>query len=132
MAFILVVDDSPELRQVYQQQLEDAGHRVATAPDGHTALDTALQLQPDLILIDLEMPQFDGIQTLTALKTDPGYHAIRHIPVVLLSCHTLPHQIQQAFQAGCEAYIVKPIDPREIIEELSLLFHSDEFGALSP
>lgn len=132
MAFILVVEDSPELRKVYQQQLEEAGHRVVTAPDGHDALDTALRLQPDLILMDLEMPEFDGIQALTSLKTDARYHTIRHIPVVLLSCHTLPHQIQQAFQAGCEAYIVKPIDPREILEELSLLFHSGEFGALSP
>lgn len=131
MAFILVAEDSPELCEVYQQHLENAGHRVETAQNGLTALTTALKLVPDLILMDLEMPEMDGIQALTSLKHDSHYQAIRHIPVVLLSCHTLPSQIHQGFQAGCDAYIIKPLDPREIIEELALLLHSPEFATFS-
>lgn len=132
MAFILVAEDSPELREVYQRHLENAGHRIITASNGLDALAATLQFTPDLILMDLEMPQMDGLQALTCLKTDPRYHNVRHIPVVLLTSHALPSEIHAGFQAGCEAYIIKPLDPREILEELALLLHSGEFSLPSP
>ncbi len=132
MAFILVVEDSPELRDVYQRHLQNAGHRVITASNGLDALTAILQFTPDLVLMDLEMPELNGLQTLTYLKTDPRYRDVRHIPVVLLTSHALPSEIHAGFQAGCEAYIIKPLDPREILEELALLLHSGEFSLSSP
>ncbi len=132
MAFILVAEDSSELRDVYQQHLQNAGHRVITASNGLDALTATLQFTPDLILMDLEMPRMTGLQALTCLKNDPEYRAVRHIPVVLLTAHALPSEIHAGFQAGCEAYIIKPLDPREILEELTLLLHSGEFSMPSP
>lgn len=131
MAFILVAEDSSDLREVYKQHLQNAGHRVITAANGFDALAAILQFTPDLILMDLIMPQMNGIQALNHLKLDPDFTTVRDIPVVLLTSHALPHEIHAGFQAGCIAYIIKPIDPREIIEELTLLLHSGEFSAPS-
>ncbi|MBA2660730.1 MAG: response regulator [Bradymonadaceae bacterium] len=124
MAFILVADDMPELREVYKRHLEDAGHRVITAINGAAAIDAALELGPELILMDIEMPELDGISALRQIKTNERFQSIRQIPIVLLTCHALPDQITEGIEAGCEAYIIKPLDPREIVEELGLLLSS--------
>ncbi|MFU8804761.1 MAG: response regulator [Bradymonadaceae bacterium] len=126
MAFILVAEDYDEIRVVYRQHLEDAGHRVSTACNGAEALEKALQFPPDLILMDIDMPELDGMEALRMLKSDSRFASLRHIPVVLLTCHAMPKQVQAGLDAGCDAYIVKPVDSREIVAELDLFLNSGE------
>ena len=128
MAFIIVADDIYELREVYKRHLENAGHRVLTVGDGESLLEAARNARPDLILVDLEMPGMDGLEVVRRLKGHPDFQPIHDVPVVLLTGHSLPDQINQGLNAGCDAYIVKPMDPREIVEELSLLLSSGELS----
>ena len=132
MAHILLVDDEPELRSVYKRLLEDEGHRVDTAINGADALEKLEGLAPDMLLLDVEMPELNGIQLTRRLRASDEAR-LRAIPVVLLTSHELPEQVQEGLDAGSDGavvvspYVVKPVNPDELVEELRLLLTSGEF-----
>ena len=110
---ILVVDDQPNIREVLQDALSEAGADVGTAPDGPTALASLSSLKPDLILLDLSMPGMSGWQVLEALSQRPETASI---PVVLQTSAEDFRSFDHARKQGVAAFISKPFRLGEVVE----------------
>jgi CheY-like chemotaxis protein len=103
---VLVVDDDLDARTIYATFLRSVGCTVFTATDGRSALDKAIELLPELIVMDLAMPRVDGWEAIRRLK-DSSW--TRDIPVIALTA--VPLSREAAFAAGCDAYLTKPCEP---------------------
>jgi two-component system, cell cycle response regulator DivK len=111
MATVLVVEDNPANMKLATMLLHTAGHRVLGAVDAETALRLARDEQPDLILMDIQLPGMDGLAATTILKHDP---ATASIPVIALSALAMKADQERSEAAGCDAYIVKPPRYKEL------------------
>ncbi|HXI09458.1 MAG TPA: response regulator, partial [Thermodesulfobacteriota bacterium] len=109
---ILVVDDEPDILNLLDYNLKKAGFKVLSAKDGPEAIDTARLKKPDLILLDIMLPDMEGTEVLKRLKT---YDATRHIPVIMLTAKGEEVDKIVGFELGAEDYITKPFSPRELI-----------------
>ena len=105
---ILVVDDTEANRDLLSRRLSRNGHLVDTVGSGRSALQSAAKSEYDLILLDLMMPEMNGLEVLTRLKADP---AVQHIPVMMISALDEIESIVTCIEAGAEDYISKPFDP---------------------
>jgi CheY-like chemotaxis protein len=94
------------------------GHQVLVASGGREGLEKAAKEQPDLILLDVMMPEMDGYETCECLKSQPG---TRHIPVVFLSAKAQQSEIQKGRDLGAIAYLVKPFDPMTLAAQLEAI-----------
>ena len=101
---VLMVEDHPDIADLYQLKLQLDGYRVAVASDGAAGLRLARSLVPDLILLDIHVPQLDGLQILAALREDA---ATDSMPVVVCSEDDSPQLIKEAQRLGAAAYLVK-------------------------
>ena len=115
---ILVVDDFADNREMYTQFLEFSGFRVAEAQNGHEAIERALELSPDLIVMDLSLPGLDGWEATRRLKANDR---TRRIPVIALTGHALAGHSKGAIEAGCDAFITKPCLPERLMEEIQAM-----------
>jgi two-component system, cell cycle response regulator DivK len=113
--FILIVDDFTDNREMYAQYLAFRGFRVAEAADGHEALQKAMELLPDLVVMDLSLPGLDGWEATRRLKRDSR---TKGIPVVALTGHALDGHSQTAKEAGCDSFLIKPCQPQELELEI--------------
>jgi class 3 adenylate cyclase len=105
---ILVVDDVEANRELLARRLSRDGHVVAKADGGRPALEALASADFDLVLLDVMMPDMDGFEVLTRLKSDP---AVRHLPVIMISALDEIDSIVRCIQAGAEDYLPKPFDP---------------------
>jgi DNA-binding response OmpR family regulator len=108
---ILFVDDDPILREFAQVHLTTESAEVLVAQDGQEALEVLREVQPDIVLLDLEMPRMDGFQALTRLRADPA-HA--RTPVIVVTGREDVAAIDRAFQAGATSFVAKPLNWRLI------------------
>lgn len=104
---ILVVDDETNITQVLKDRLEMNGYTVFTAANGREGLDTALNVQPEIILLDIMMPIMDGLEMLEALRQRPEG---KDISVIMVSAKDGMQDIARAEACGVEDYIVKPFE----------------------
>lgn len=104
---ILVVDDEAELIKAIQIRLTASGYEVLNACDGPEGLKLAQKEKPDLILLDVLMPNMDGFQTLEKLKED---NQTKPIPVIMLTAKSQLEDVTKATNLGAEDYVVKPFD----------------------
>ena len=111
MAKVLIVDDDGFISRLVRMKVEQLGHEVETASDGAEGLRKALDLRPDLILLDLMMPRMNGLEVCRQLRAEP---AGRDIPVVMLTAKAQERDIEAGFAAGANDYLVKPFSPREL------------------
>lgn len=112
---ILLVEDTEENREIYRIILEHCGHEVIEAADGESALREARERIPDLILMDISIPGIDGLEVTRRLKKD---EATRDILIVALTAHAYPQDRLRAQSAGCDGYLSKPLEPRELMKEM--------------
>jgi CheY-like chemotaxis protein len=105
---ILVVDDTEANRDLLSRRLRRQGHTVATADGGRSALEAVAKSQFDLVLLDLMMPDINGLEVLNRLKANP---VDQHIPVMMISALDEIDSIVRCIEAGAEDYIPKPFDP---------------------
>lgn len=105
-ATILVVEDVEINRDLLLQLLEDE-YQVVTASDGAEGVEATRRIRPDLVLMDLSLPEMDGWEATRTIKADPE---LMHIPVIALTAHAMPGDEQKARAAGCDDYLSKPID----------------------
>src|SRR5689334_20119623 len=112
---VLVVDDFQDNREMFAEFLSLSGFRVAEAATGREALDRAFELIPDVILMDLSLPELDGWEATRHLKHDPR---TQHIPIVALTGHALADHSREAKEAGCDAFLTKPCLPEVLVVEL--------------
>jgi CheY-like chemotaxis protein len=101
---VLMVEDHPEIAELYQLKLQLDGYRVAVASNGVSGLQMARSLMPDVILLDVHLPQLDGLQLLTALREDEG---TRDLQVVVFSDDDSPDLIREAKRLNVAAYLLK-------------------------
>ena len=118
MALILVVEDDEMLLDLMQQTLELADYTVTSAVNGADGLARAAAARPDLILMDIGMPELDGFEATRRLKADP---ATRAIPVIALTAHATSADRQQALDAGADEYEPKPVDFDRLLEKIQAL-----------
>lgn len=109
---ILAVDDDDDVLSVVKMSLEQADFEVVTAKNGCEALSCVADDPPDVILMDVAMPQMDGFTALQALKENP---ATAHIPVVLLTAMDADSNIAKGYKLGTDLYLRKPFLPAQLI-----------------
>ncbi|BCS31995.1 response regulator [Luteitalea sp. TBR-22] len=118
---MLLVDDYPDAREMYGFFLARRGYRVEEAADGHEALDKALALRPQVILMDLSLPGIDGWELARMLKRDPR---TLDIPIIALTAHALNGEEQRARGAGCDAFVTKPCLPHALEAEIARILRA--------
>jgi two-component system cell cycle response regulator DivK len=104
----LIVEDNDDNRYLLALLLEHAGFDVAAASTGQGGIESARAALPDIILLDIQMPEMDGYETAANLKNDPG---LSSVPIVGVSSFAMPGDRDRAMRAGFAAYIEKPVDP---------------------
>lgn len=118
MALILVIEDNPANMKLAMLLLHRAGHRTLSAVDAENGMAQARSEQPDLILMDIQLPEMDGL-TATALLKKDGKTA--HIPVIALTALAMKADQEKSQTAGCDAYIAKPLNYRELFAAIDRL-----------
>ena len=109
---ILVVDDDPTVRRLLELQLDVEGHQVTTAADGRAALDSVEREAPDLLVLDVMMPELSGWDVLERLRADDRYS---RLPVVLVTARDLPDDRQRARELAALAVLAKPHDVQQLL-----------------
>jgi len=116
---VLVVDDAGLVRRYYRAALETAGFEVDEALNGLEALEHLLDNRFDLLIVDINMPQMDGVSFLQALRAKSL--PLSSIPALVISSESAPQRIAAASAAGANFYIVKPLRPETLVQYASLL-----------
>ncbi len=119
MARILIVDDSPSQLLGIQRIVEKLGHQILTATDGAAGVETARAELPDLVLMDVVMPNLNGFQATRTLARDAS---TRHIPVILVTTKDQDTDRMWGMRQGAKAYITKPFSEDELSEVLERVF----------
>jgi len=114
-ALVLVVDDNPQNLQFLGKLLSDSGYEVGMGQSGHQALTFVKKNEPDLILLDIMMPEMDGYEVCRQLKAD---FATRHIPIIFLTVKTESADIVKGFDAGGVDYVTKPFNSAELLARI--------------
>lgn len=112
---ILIVDDQQDLVQVTSRLLCDAGYTTRTAVDGRDALAQIERARPDLVLLDVNMPQIDGFELAGMLKADPSTATI---PIIMVSAQDGRGSRLIGLESGAEDYLSKPVDPAELLARI--------------
>ncbi len=110
-AYILVVDDEPDLRELIRFNLTQAGHEVETASGGREALEAIRRQPPDLVVLDLMLPDLSGIEVCRAVRADPK---LRSLPILMLTARSEEVDRVVGFELGADDYVTKPFSPREL------------------
>lgn len=110
---ILIAEDEPYIVESLSFVLGQAGYRVASESDGALVIDTVRRALPRLVILDLMLPNRNGLQILKDLKNDPG---LKHIPVLILTAKGQTQDRATADQLGADAFITKPFSNREVLD----------------
>lgn len=116
MARILIVDDSPSQLIGMRRTVEKLGHQVVTAEDGAAGVETAKRELPDLILMDVVMPNLNGFQATRTISKDPK---TSHIPIILVTTKDQDTDRVWGLRQGAKAYVTKPIDEAELTRAIN-------------
>ena len=116
MARVLIVDDSPSQLLGLQRIVEKLGHQVITAEDGAAGVETAKREIPDLILMDVVMPNLNGYQATRQISKEPS---TSHIPVILVTTKDQETDRVWGMRQGAKAYVTKPINEAELTETIN-------------
>jgi two-component system cell cycle response regulator DivK len=116
MTTVLHIEDNPSNRMLVQRVLDHAGFHVIHAPDGESGIRSALSTAPDLILIDMGLPDIDGQTVVALLKQMPQ---LRGIPLVMITAWPAEKALEMARRYGFDGCILKPIDVRRFPAELA-------------
>ena len=116
---VLIVDDDNGIRKLLGRFLEREGYTAIEAENGLEGVETAKKEQPDLIIMDVMMPQMDG---LTAARLIKFYKPLSEVPIIFLTAKDADKEIELAEATRAEAYITKPFDVRQVIEVVKSIF----------
>ncbi len=118
MPKILLVEDNEMNRDMLSRRLQRRGYEVVTAHDGEQGHFMATTIDPDLILMDISLPEMSGWEVTRRLKANPE---TRHIPIIALTAHALVSDRDKAFEAGCDDYDTKPVEFKRLSEKIEIL-----------
>ena len=120
MKKILVVDDEPKIIQLVRDYLERAGFRVLAGPNGKTALALTHSERPDLIILDLGLPEIDGLDVTRTLRKDSN------VPILMLTARSEETDKLVGLELGADDYITKPFSPKELVARVRVVFRRME------
>jgi len=127
---VLVVDDDPDVARFVEVNLRSAGYEVTVASDGQEALERAVELRPDLVLLDVMMPKLDGFEVAQRLRRDARTSSTS---IIMLTAKALSSDKVLGLSTGADDYIIKPFDPVELLARVKgTLRRAREMRALSP
>jgi len=112
---VLLIDDEERLLEVMKTNLEIEGYDVITAISGSIGLASAVVDQPDIIILDIMMPDIDGWEIARRLRSDPG---TKYIPIIMLTALDEPHNVVKGFASGADDYLAKPFDNAELFARI--------------
>lgn len=115
---ILLVDDSETILEMERMILQQDRYDVVTARDGQEGVTKALELKPDLILMDVIMPGLDGFAAVRRLREHPG---TSRVPIVMVTSKAEAESMETGYESGCSDYIIKPIDRMELVAKVKNL-----------
>lgn len=118
MSRLLLVEDNEMNRDMLVKRLTRRGFELIVAVDGTQGVETARAELPDLILMDMSLPEVDGWEATRLLKSDP---TTNHIPILALTAHAMDGDREKAIEAGCDDYDTKPIDLTRLLEKMNQL-----------
>ena len=119
MERVLIVDDDPDIRKLVSYNLTQAGFRVATAATGVAALEAVQGQPPDLIILDIMLPDLDGLEVCKKLRRQ---EKTRRIPIIMLTARTQEVDRVVGFELGADDYVMKPFSPRELVLRVKSIF----------
>lgn len=108
---ILIADDNQQIRMLVKAALKSLGHELIEAVDGEKAIETAVERIPDLVLLDVTMPNLDGWEVLHFLRHRP---TTAHIPVMMLTTAAQKVDLERGTELGCNDYLTKPFTPSDL------------------
>jgi CheY-like chemotaxis protein len=123
MPRILLVEDNELNRDMLSRRLMRRGYQVDLAADGKEGLQIADASSPDLILLDLSLPEMDGWEVLRRLKDHPR---LKQVPVIALTAHALVTDRARALEAGFDDYDIKPVEMPRLLKKMETLLNSEE------
>ena len=126
MTRVLVVEDNAANQLLAASVLERDGFEVVVAESAQDALSAILRQKPDVILMDIQLPEVDGLSFTRRLKADPATASIK---VVAMTAHAMVGDREQALAAGCAGYIPKPIDTRTLAEQVRAFLMTEKAEA---
>ena len=112
---ILYIEDNAENRLLVRRILEAEGYSMIEATDGPTGLELAIQKQPDLILLDINLPEIDGYDLAGRFRNAPG---LQQVPILAITANAMKGDRERTLEAGCDGYIQKPIDVDRLPEQV--------------
>ncbi len=114
---VLVVEDNMDTYELVRFILEKSGYETFLAMNGRDGVNAAKKQIPDLIIMDMSMPEMDGWTATGLIKNDPQ---VSFIPLIALTAHALPGDRQRAMDAGCDEYVTKPMDLLDLVQTVDL------------
>ena len=108
---ILIVEDNPQNMRLVEMTLKGGGYVLLKATDGEEALDLATREQPDLIIMDMQLPKLSGLEVTRRLRQISAFNCI---PIIALTAYAMKGEREKFIEAGCDAYVSKPINTREL------------------
>ncbi len=115
---IMLVDDEPNLRELLRQMLELGGFEVVEAEDGLEALEKLEEVVPDVMILDVMMPNLDGVSLCKRLRADSAY---ARLPIIMVSGKTQHKAVREGLAAGANQYLCKPITVQELLQSVRSL-----------
>ncbi|MFC1631502.1 PleD family two-component system response regulator [Candidatus Omnitrophota bacterium] len=112
---ILVVDDDLDTQELVTYRLKASGYKVISAPDGKTGLRRMKEDKPDLVILDVRMPQMDGFECCRIARSDPE---LKGLPIIFLSTAAQAWDLKKGKQVGADGYVIKPYDSQGLVEEI--------------
>ena len=114
---ILYIEDNHENRLLVRRILEAEGYSIIEATDGPTGLEAAVQMEPDLILLDINLPEIDGYDLARRFRNTPG---LQHVPILAITANVMKGDRERTLNSGCDGYIQKPIDVDRLPQQVRM------------
>jgi two-component system, cell cycle response regulator DivK len=112
---ILVIEDQEDNRRIVRDLLTSVGYELIEAVTGEAGVSSAKDHVPDLILMDIQLPDIDGYETTRRIKANPD---LQHIPIIAVTSYALSGDDVKAYEAGCNGYVSKPFSPRALLAKI--------------
>jgi two-component system, cell cycle response regulator DivK len=125
---VLVIEDNERNLYLVTYLLERQGFRVSSARDGTSGIERAVAERPDLVILDIQLPQMDGYEVAKALR---AVQELGNTPIVAVTSYAMPGDREKALAVGCNGYLEKPIEPLTFVEEVQRIL-SENSGAQDP
>lgn len=123
---ILYIEDNPDNMRLVKRALEARGYVIHGAVNGHTGLDMAESVMPDVILLDINLPDVDGYEVARRLRKHRNSQ-LRYTPIIAITANTLKGDAEKALDAGCDVYMSKPINIRELWARVEAFMPEEDF-----